>query len=438
MNKLRVLLAACILGCCAAASAVLAAPPSIQPRSWTLAILPDTQFYAKSYPDIFNAQMQFLADNKMSLNVAYVLHEGDITHNNVPGQWANASKAFQILEDADLPYSLVPGNHDYGLNGKASDRTTDMADYFTVSRLAAQPTFGGAYPGEPDSPHNSYSLFSAGGTDWLVLALEFGPRDEIIAWADGLLKKYSNRSAMIVTHAYLDDDGKRLTSSSRGHGPYHYGLKNEPGGVNDGGEMWTQLKDNPNLQFIFCGHIIWGDGVGYLASKGDCGNVVHQILANYQHPLNPSGGNGYLRLLEFLPDGKTVHVHTYSPYLDSSLTTPEQDFVITMTRAPEPSLLPLTAGQQRKHHRRQSAAPQRFRIVKVFARHGRSAGRSFRSVVVHRNARVVLKPRQSQPVVFQALQDLAARARRRGRWHGRNFCPKRRIFRRRKWPCMPP
>jgi hypothetical protein len=42
----------------------------------------------------------------------------------------------------------------------------------------------------------------------------------------------------------------------------------------------------------------------------------------------PGGGRGYLRLLELLPDGKTVQVKTYSPLLDDYLTSARQQFVL--------------------------------------------------------------------------------------------------------------
>jgi len=336
MNKFQVFLVACILGACVVASAVMAAPPSIQPGSWTLALLPDTQYYTNhpNYNKYFYNQTQFLADCKTPLNIAYVLHEGDVTQDNYSNEWAIASKAFKTLDDANIHYSMVPGNHDYPGSGDPPNRTSLMADYFPVTRLASQPTFGGVYSGEPDSPHNSYSLFSSGDTDWLVLSLEYYPRDQIVDWADGVLKQYPNRQAMILTHAYLFRDDTRICNPP----PYTTHLKNLPGGVNGGEEMWTQLKDNPNLQFVFCGHIC---GTGYLASEADHGNIVHQILADYQDI--PHGGDGYLRLLEFLPDGQTVHVRTYSPYLDQSLTDADNDFVLTMTQVPEPSSLQLAA-----------------------------------------------------------------------------------------------
>ena len=41
---------------------------------------------------------------------------------------------------------------------------------------------------------------------------------------------------------------------------------------NDGEEMWQALKDNPNLKFVFNGHVL-NDGTGYLASIGDNGEI---------------------------------------------------------------------------------------------------------------------------------------------------------------------
>ena len=65
-----------------------------------------------------------------------------------------------------------------------------------------------------------------------------------------------------------------------------------------------------------------GDGTGYLASVNDTGTTTHQILSNYQ--MRQLGGEGYLRLLEFLPDGRTVRVRTYSPVYEKFLLDPDQ------------------------------------------------------------------------------------------------------------------
>lgn len=52
----------------------------------------------------------------------------------------------------------------------------------------------------------------------------------------------------------------------------------------------------------------------YAMVPGNRGNTCHQMLSNYQ--MRALGGEGYLRVLELLPDGRTVVVRTYSPLLD--------------------------------------------------------------------------------------------------------------------------
>jgi Calcineurin-like phosphoesterase/PEP-CTERM motif len=324
-------------------------PVPISPGSWTLAILPDTQIYAESYPAIFAAQTQFLADNKTNLNIQMVLQEGDITNHSTVAEWQVASNAFQTLDNAGVRYQLAQGNHDIGPSGNATVRTSLFSTYFPTSRLAAQSTFGGVYPeadaANPGSflPNNNYSLFSAGGKDWISFDLEFGPRNEVIDWVDATLKANPDRQGMITTHAYLYSDGTRYDWAAKGTSqswnPHAYGVSGQPGGVNDGEEMWQKLKDNPNLKFVFNGHVL-NDGTGYLASTADNGNVVHQILANYQFLSN--GGQGYMRLLEFKPDGQTVEIRTYSPWLDAQSLNPyrlesDQQFSLALDSLPPPN-----------------------------------------------------------------------------------------------------
>jgi hypothetical protein len=75
-------------------------------------------------------------------------------------------------------------------------------------------------------------------------------------------------------------------------------------------------------------------GTGYLRSTGDAGQTVHQILFNTQRW--GDAGNGWLRLLEFQPDGRSVIVKTYSPWLDARGLTawrsdPENYFVLQLS-----------------------------------------------------------------------------------------------------------
>jgi hypothetical protein len=291
-------------------------------------LLPDTQVYAMQHPDIFAAQTRWIAQNHEKRNIAFVLHEGDITNNNNPPQWGNARWAMSLL-DGVVPYALAPGNHDYATDGGEPARQSMLNIFFSVALFEHLPTFGGVF--EKGKLDSSYHLFSAGGRDWLVLALEWGPRDQVVKWANQVLDKYPRRTAMLVTHAYLYNDDTRYDHVNRpdqNWSPYGHPTAKLPGGVNDGEDLWQKLvSPHRNMAFVFCGHVL-GDGAGRLTSKGVHGNLVHQILANYQ--FRAQGGEGYLRLVEFLPDGKTVQVKTYSPYLDQYLTDDQQQFVLEL------------------------------------------------------------------------------------------------------------
>jgi hypothetical protein len=85
---------------------------------------------------------------------------------------------------------------------------------------------------------------------------------------------------------------------------------------------WQKLVSrHPNFVLVISGHV----GVAaYLKSKGVNGNTVHQLVVDYQDIQN--GGNAWLRLLQFLPDGKTVRVRDYTPLLDQTAKLPERAF----------------------------------------------------------------------------------------------------------------
>jgi hypothetical protein len=305
----------------------------IKPNSWTLVLLPDTQVYARLYPSHYDAQTRWITDHAQSHNIRCVLHEGDITDNNVVPQWDNALRSMNILNGA-VPYAMAPGNHDYGPNGTANDRNSSFNEprYFGPgSAYASQSSIGGFF--EPDKTDNSYHTFRAAEDDWLVLALEWGPRDEVVDWANKIVEAHPDHLVMLVTHAYMYNDNTRYDWAAKNNAqlwnPHAYGMAKVPDAtVNDGQQLWDKLISlHKNFRFAFNGHVL-GDGTGFLSSTGRHGNVVHQILANYQ--FNDEGGQGDMRLLEFRPDSSTVVVRTYSPVLDRYDTSPDQQFMLRL------------------------------------------------------------------------------------------------------------
>jgi hypothetical protein len=300
---------------------------------FTVVVLPDTQYYAAAFPDIFDSQLRWVAGQIENQNIALVLHEGDIVDSDVPEQWQIASGALHML-DGRVPYVLSAGNHDYG---NLADRMGMMNAYFPPEMLAQAPTFGGTF--EDGHSENSFSLVPMGGKTWLVVTLEFGPRDEVLRWADGLLKKHSASPAIVVTHAYLfGNERYDHVRRPRPWNPHEYVMMGQPGSsINDGEEMWGKLiQKNSNVRLVLSGHVI-EPPVGRLTSTRPDGTRVHQLLANYQTCAYPCetlngvtvrGGNGFLRLMRFDPAAHTISVTTYSPYLDQWKHDPGNEFVL--------------------------------------------------------------------------------------------------------------
>ncbi|MAT68960.1 MAG: metallophosphoesterase [Planctomycetaceae bacterium] len=300
--------------------------------SWTLAVLPDTQIYAEAYPQHFHAQTQWIAEHAKSHHIKCVLHEGDVTNKNTPEQWDNAAAAMKRL-DGVVPYAIAPGNHDYGPGGNGATRDSHFNEdkYFgPASPYAKQPSVGGFF--EPDKTDNSWHTFTAGEQRWLVIALEWAPRDEVVAWANRIVAEHPDHSALLVTHAYMYCDETIYDWATKGNAqtwnPHSYGIE-QVSTVNDGQQLWDKLvSQHASFRLTFNGHVL-NDGTGFRSTAGAHGNPVHQMLANYQ--MKREGGIGDMRLLEFHPDGRTVDVRTYSPVLKRFDTAPDQQFTLDLS-----------------------------------------------------------------------------------------------------------
>jgi len=293
----------------------------IAPGAWTIALLPDTQIYSQNRPGVFSAQTAWLRDNADRYNIRMALHLGDIVNVNSRPEWKAARESMALL-DGHIPYAFVPGNHDYGPSGNASTRDTFLNEYFRYDDYSARPNFGGAMiEGEMD---NSYHFFQAGGYDFIVMCLEWGPRDSTIAWADSILSQHPDKKAILVTHAFMNNNDLRYdhtdTVNPQAYNPHAYST---PGGVNDGQQLWDKLVKKHDFVLTVNGHVL-GDGTGFRTDENDEGQNVHQMLANYQF-LAPFGGNGFLRLLIVNPDGR-VEVKSYSPIYNEFRAEADQDF----------------------------------------------------------------------------------------------------------------
>ena len=166
--------------------------------------------------------------------------------------------------------------------------------------------------------------FDAGGDKYLVLSLNFGPSDKMLKWADKIIKKNPNRKILMVTHAYVHDNGELSNSKSKKNASF-YGRHSNGDRRNTGAKIWNKhVRKHKNYLMVFSGHF---KGPSALCTKkGIAGNTVYQMFANYQY--EDGGGNGFLRILQFNPIAKTCKVSTFSPYLDKYLKGNEDEFTL--------------------------------------------------------------------------------------------------------------
>ncbi len=306
---------------------------------WSMVVFPDTQNYVKNAAQvpILGEMTQWVRDNREQWGIQVVLQEGDIVNNNdtstpnsgdqdSSAQWQHAKNAFSLL-DGHVPYIFATGNHDHGFLN-TENRDTQFNTFFSPSdNPLIDPAQGGILKGvkDPRELQNAYYEFTApDGREILVVSLEWAPRQQTVAWANQIVSqsKYEGHTTILLTHGYTDHDDTRWLLD-----PATYPAVSDG---NDGEDLWNELvKLHSNFEFVFSGHV-GGDGLGYIASNGIEGNLVHQMLFNTQFEAN--GGSGWIRVLEFLEDGHTVRVRTYSPSHDLQKTDSANAFLIDISQ----------------------------------------------------------------------------------------------------------
>lgn len=288
---------------------------------FTVITLPDTQNYAQYYPEIFNSQTQWIAANAKALNIQFVVGLGDIVNNGSDTtQYANADASYRVLDNAKIPYLAAIGNHDYKDATPVTRDATVFNSYFGPARYKGKSYYSGNFPA--GSNENFYGVFDVNGTSYLVLCLEFIPRNQTLEWASAVISENQDKKIIIVTHAYLTPSGLRQGHCD-GNSAEFFGLA----GDNDAGALWNKLISKyPNVTMVLNGH-----DTGYASRQdlGDSGNLVNQIVTDYQDWAD--GGGGYLRIMTFKPALNRVDITSYSPYYNKYLTDAGSQFSLNLS-----------------------------------------------------------------------------------------------------------
>ena len=313
-------------------------PPQLSSAdSWSMVLLPDPQTYVKfgRNQPILELMTSWVSENIDKLNIKMVLCTGDLVEQNeminpdgkaanMPSkhQWESVSKAFSRL-DGRVPYITAAGNHDYGYKN-IENRNSNFNRYFPVDKnLENQKILREVAinaEGLPTLENAAFEITSPHGKKLLFISMEFAPRNAILDWVKNTIEqeKYKDHTVVLLTHSYLKAPNLHIEKENY---PIQEG--------NYGKAIFEKLVEpSKNIAMVFSGHIGGPDNfrahVAYRTDQNAAGKKVHQMAFNAQAlggGWMGNGGDGWLRILEFMPDGKTVKVKTFSPFFAISPTT---------------------------------------------------------------------------------------------------------------------
>jgi hypothetical protein len=347
--------------------------------AFTVAVIPDTQNYvdykhqkAAGYPidaaDLFYAQMRYVADHARSAggDIVFATHMGDIWQHY--SRWtdpAHEMRGFKAMPNAmssevaegprketlsleipaavkgyrliagKLPFSVVPGNHDYDAlwtdpahpprpeRKDALKTGTRHLGGFTgyLSAFSNQSEF---FKGQPwyveshDGGADSAQVFTAGQCRFLHIGLQFDAPDASLAWAERVIRRYPGLPTIVTTHKYLDRDGTRADTPELDQSVLDPRDNNPQ-------MLWDEfISQHDQIFLVLSGHI---GGQGYSVDRNLNGRPVYQMMADYQGRwqvakdagFKGSGatvGDGWMRLLTFNldTDRPGIRARTYSTY----------------------------------------------------------------------------------------------------------------------------
>lgn len=359
---------------------------ALMPAAWaavtaddkfTVAMIPDTQNYVdyrhqkwSGFPfdavEQYYAQLQYVADHARSNGgpIVFATHVGDLwqhysewmdpVHEARGFKWMPnlygsevarspkvqtrsfeipaAALGFRLLKGR-LPFSVIPGNHDYDAlwtdpaqpprkdakTGKTSDGVrhigglTGYASVFSDQSefFQGQPWYVGAH----DHGADSAQIFTSGRHRFLHIGLQYHAPDASLQWAAGIIRQFPGVPTIVSTHDYLNRAGRHNLSSN----PLQSALDPQD---NNPRMIWEEfISQHDQIFLVLCGHV---GGQSFSVERNRAGHAVYQMMADYQGRgqtakdagVDADVGDGWLRLLNFDLGAPVprIEVRTYSTH----------------------------------------------------------------------------------------------------------------------------
>ena len=260
-------------------------PPTATPlpTPFSMVWLSDTQMMSYRYPRAMSAIGSWIAENRESENICYVLQTGDAVENGFnPKQWDHFDLCYSQFAD-NIPYFPIAGNHDIALNHH--DYTAFLSRPYDIFQNQEQLFEGGKA---------LYAKVNAGGMELLILGAGWEAEESAIDWMSDVLTQNADIPAILLFHGYTQAKGRFTVV---------------------GKKMFEQVVvPHANVRLVLCGHVPGcGGRIDEIDDDGDGApdRTVHALLYDFQDYTEDCG---QIRVLTFDPRNRSLRVVTFSPF----------------------------------------------------------------------------------------------------------------------------
>jgi Calcineurin-like phosphoesterase len=296
-------------------------------------------------PATWITQAKWISSNQFAYNIQGVFCAGDVQISisgqddlpqDIPMAW---NEGFSIIDAMGKPYLTCAGNHDYD----DIDDTTSFDQNVGYQRIFQKPWYVGyweapgvapvANPGTPAEPPGGYPSkatlairFDIGARQFLVIALEFLPRQGALDWAATIINQFPTYDVIILDHGYMTMLGNLFTANGDDNNAFGPSETYNPG-FTTGVQVNAWAKTFPNVRLVLCGHDIPSgqqSGIANVSHRIDPSAGGHNLLgiyADYQFLVAPDQLTSQVILLLEV-GGQQVTVRGFNTNTNTERSTP--------------------------------------------------------------------------------------------------------------------
>jgi hypothetical protein len=259
--------------------------------AYSFAVIGDQSGMVGLHSDRLSMTYDWLLNNQASQKIKHVFLLGGLTAGDSAAEWSLAGDQLDRL-NGQISYTAVRGEQDSAEKMNAA-LGADYAISLQGVMVAGDVT-------------NAYRKITVGGHRYLILMLDVGAPDAVLAWASDVIAANRDHRVIVTTHIYQYRDGTTLDSGDAAPATGYVT------GGNNGDAIFEKLiSKHENIVLVLSSHDPW-QGLVCSQVQGDAGNTVTQIMVAPQGLDAHVGATGMVAMLYFSSDGNAIAVRYYS------------------------------------------------------------------------------------------------------------------------------